>query len=112
MRKDSFVKYFVSPELMHVKLFMKRISLENVCKNSHTQAIFRSDVLDWERTSMKQYKFITIKGDYLTGAVFIEHRELIQEYTKKGYRYVGFVPVEITDLGKLKKIDLTFKTEE
>jgi len=36
---------------------------------------------------------------------------LIDEYAAKGYRYVGFIPVNMTDYGKIKDVDLIFEIE-
>lgn len=37
------------------------------------------------------------------------HREIIDEYTSKGYKYVGFVPVRFGPSGKTLAIDLIFE---
>ena len=39
-----------------------------------------------------------------------EHREVIEEYVmKKGYKYVGFIPVLFGPNGKMMEADLIFK---
>lgn len=39
-----------------------------------------------------------------------EHREVIEEYVmKKGYKYVGFIPVLFGPSGKMMEADLIFK---
>ena len=45
------------------------------------------------------------------GAGTEEHRQVIDEYAVKGYRYVGFIPTDINDHGKIKQIDLIFEIE-
>ncbi|MCR4760752.1 MAG: DUF4177 domain-containing protein [Oscillospiraceae bacterium] len=61
---------------------------------------------------MKKYEFVNIKIGRLVGAKSEEHRKIIQEYAAKGYRYVGYIPTELTDSGKIKFMDLVFETEE
>ena len=41
-----------------------------------------------------------------------EHRKIIQEYAAKGYRYVGFIPTELSDAGKIKCMDLVFELDK
>ena len=39
-----------------------------------------------------------------------EHREVIDEYVeKKGYEYIGFIPLLFGPSGKLLEVDLVFK---
>lgn len=40
-----------------------------------------------------------------------QHRDIINEYVQKGYRYIGYVPTEITGSGELIKIDLIFEKD-
>ena len=40
-----------------------------------------------------------------------EHRQIIDEYAKKGYRYVGYIPTVISDYGKIKDMDLVFEMD-
>ncbi len=60
---------------------------------------------------MKKYEYVRIKGDKVLGCKFEEHREIIDEYARKGFSYVGFVPVNIAEYGKFKEIDLVFEIE-
>ncbi len=61
---------------------------------------------------MKKYEYVRIKGDKLFGAKFEEHRKIIDEYALKGFSYVGYMPVNITEYGKLKEMDLIFEIED
>jgi len=45
------------------------------------------------------------------GAKSEKHRQIIDDYASRGYRYVGYIPTVITDYGKIKDIDLIFETE-
>lgn len=40
---------------------------------------------------MKQYTYVTIQNEKFLGASFTAHREIIDEYAAKGYRYIGFI---------------------
>lgn len=37
---------------------------------------------------------------------------MIDEYAAKGYRYVGYIPTNISDYGKIKDMDLIFELDE
>lgn len=41
-------------------------------------------------------------------AELTSHREVIEEYTSKGYKYLGFVPVKLGPSGKMLALDLVF----
>ncbi len=60
---------------------------------------------------MKKYQYVEVHINKFFGAGSTEHRKLIDEYAAKGYRYVGFIPVNITDYGKIKDLDLIFETD-
>ena len=62
---------------------------------------------------MFKYEYVTIVHESVLGySKFGEHREIINEYAEKGYKYAGFVPVKSDDRGKLIKIDLIFEKQE
>lgn len=63
---------------------------------------------------MKKYEFVTItvKNNPVYNAVSAEHRTVINEWAKRGYRFVGFVPVTQGPSGKMIDIDLIFEAEE
>ncbi len=60
---------------------------------------------------MKQYEYVNIKISKFIGAKSEEHRQIIDEYAKRGYRYVGFIPTNINDYGKIKEMDLVFEID-
>lgn len=60
---------------------------------------------------MKQYEYVHLHIDKFFGAKSKEHRQIIDEYAKKGYRYVGYIPTNITDFGKIKEMDLIFEKD-
>jgi len=41
-----------------------------------------------------------------------EHRRIIDEYAKKGYRYVGYIPTEMEPHGVVGAYDLIFEKNE
>ena len=60
---------------------------------------------------MKQYEYVRLHISKFIGAESKEHRQIIDEYAKKGYRYAGYIPTNITDYGKIKDIDLIFEKD-
>ena len=61
---------------------------------------------------MFKYEYVRIYNDGFFGAKFTQHREIIDEYAQKGYRYAGFVPVKSDGHGKITEIDLIFEKQE
>lgn len=61
---------------------------------------------------MKKYEYVHLKVGKFIGAKSEEHRQVIDEYAQKGYRYVGYIPTLQTDYGKYKEIDLIFETDQ
>ncbi|MFT3985968.1 MAG: DUF4177 domain-containing protein [Lachnospiraceae bacterium] len=64
---------------------------------------------------MLKYEYVTIErenGAMAVQAVFTKHREIIDEYAKKGYGYVGYIPTKIHANGKIIDIDLIFEKQE
>ena len=61
---------------------------------------------------MKKYEYVRVNINRWVGAKSEEHREIINEYARKGYRYVGYIPTNISDYGKIKEMDLVFEMEE
>lgn len=59
-----------------------------------------------------RYEYVTVYIGKFIGAGTEEHREIINEYAARGYRYVGFIPTKITDYGKIKELDLIFEVPE
>lgn len=60
---------------------------------------------------MKKYEYISIKVGRFIGSKSQEHRDIIDEYAKKGYRYIGFIPTDMTDHGKIINMDLIFEID-
>lgn len=60
---------------------------------------------------MKKYEYVNIEIAKFIGAKSEEHRAIIDEYAKKGFRYVGFIPTNISDYGKIKAMDLIFEID-
>lgn len=42
----------------------------------------------------------------------MEHRQIINEHAAEGYRYVGYVPTNMNDHGKIREIDLIFEIDQ
>ena len=60
---------------------------------------------------MKQYEYVSLHIGKFIGAKSEEHRRIIDDYAAQGFRYVGYIPVNLSDYGKLKDIDLVFEKE-
>ncbi len=60
---------------------------------------------------MKKYEYVHIEISKFIGARSEDHRLIIDEYAKKGFRYVGFIPTDISDYGKFKELDLIFEID-
>lgn len=61
---------------------------------------------------MKKYEYVEVHIGKILGARSEEHREIIDAYAAKGYRYVGYIPTNISDNGKIKDMDLIFEKDE
>lgn len=60
---------------------------------------------------MKKYAYVSVHIGEFIGASSEHHREIIDDYAAKGWRYVGFIPTNMNDYGKLKDIDLIFEKD-
>ena len=60
---------------------------------------------------MKKYEYVSVRTNRFFGAKSDKHREIIDEYAEKGWRYVGFIPTKMSDYGKLKEMDLVFEKD-
>ena len=61
---------------------------------------------------MKKYEYVNVRINKFNGAISEEHRQIIDEYAAQGYRYVGFIPTNISDYGKIKEMDLVFEIDQ
>lgn len=59
-----------------------------------------------------RYAYVAVHTGRFCGAKSDEHREIIDEYAKKGFRYVGFIPTVLNDYGKIKDMDLIFEIQD
>lgn len=60
---------------------------------------------------IKKYEYVSIECSKFIGAEIKDHRETIDKYAQKGYKYVGYIPTKISDYGKIKVLDLIFEKE-
>jgi hypothetical protein len=62
---------------------------------------------------MKEYAFVSlsIDVDHLFNTKTPEHRAIIEEKAKSGYRYVDYIPTNMSDYGKIRSMDLIFERE-
>ena len=61
---------------------------------------------------MMKYEYVNVKNAKVFSAKCEKHREIIDEYAAKGYRFVTFIPTNIESYGRIVAYDLVFKKEE
>ena len=61
---------------------------------------------------MYKYIYVKIGNESLIRSVFTQHRDIINKYAEKGYRYVGFIPVRSNNYGRIIEMDLIFETQK
>lgn len=57
------------------------------------------------------YRYIYVEAQAETFFNVANHRELIDEYSQKGWRFVTAIPTEMNGQGYIKKYDLVFEKE-
>ena len=60
---------------------------------------------------MKKYTYVTLETTTFLNFEIDGHREIIDQYAKMGYRYVGFIPINFSGHGVIRQIDLIFETD-
>lgn len=62
---------------------------------------------------MAEYEYVELECENhkATSSSVTGHREIIGEYAKKGYIYVGYIPTKMGPSGKILALDLIFKKE-
>ena len=61
---------------------------------------------------MKRYEYVSVKmGGFLSSELLGKHHEIIDSYSEKGYRYVGYIPTRIENGGRIMEIDLIFEMD-
>ena len=59
---------------------------------------------------MYEYKYIPVEREGWIFAEFPNYREIIDQEAARGWRYAGWMPVDVTS-GAMTKIDLIFERE-
>jgi len=60
---------------------------------------------------MKRYEYVNLSISKVLIPKSEKHRKIIDEYAAKGYRFVGYIPTEITGHGQILSIDLVFESD-
>ena len=60
---------------------------------------------------VKEYLFVNVNINEIFGSHCTVHRRIIDEKAQLGYRYVGYVPTDISDYGKIREMDLVFERD-
>ena len=63
------------------------------------------------RIYMKKYEYVNVNVSGFLGSGTTEHRQIIDEYAAKGYRYVGYIPTDMNNNGKIYEMDLIFEID-
>lgn len=61
---------------------------------------------------MLKYEYVKVYNEAIMSSKFTQHRDIIDQYAKKGYKYAGFVPIKSDGYGRIKEIDLIFEKQE
>jgi len=59
-----------------------------------------------------RYEYVNVKNAKFFSAVYFEHRKIIDEYARKGYRFVCFIPTNIEGYGRITAYDLVFEKDD
>ncbi len=59
---------------------------------------------------MYKYKYVKTRGDSFFD-VSEDHREIIDKYSKEGWRFVSAIPVDFSLHGVIETFDLVFEKE-
>jgi len=61
---------------------------------------------------MISYEYVNVKfKNGFTKNVLEEHKQIIDNYASKGYRYIGYIPTKQVGYGMLAEIDLVFEIQ-
>lgn len=58
------------------------------------------------------YKYIYVQSKAAGFFTDPDHREIIDKYSKEGWRFVAAIPTWFNGEGKIKEYDLVFEKEE
>lgn len=59
-----------------------------------------------------KYEYVNVKNAKIMSAKSFEHRDIINEYAKRGFRFVCFIPTTIEGCGRITSFDLVFEKED
>ena len=63
---------------------------------------------------MKEYEFVEVHVQVGLAALnFTDYRRVVRNYAEKGYRFVGYVPTQVSSgpYGSIQKMDLVFEKD-
>ena len=58
-----------------------------------------------------EYEYVEVDAEGFFHSKFREYRKTIDEYAKKGYRFVAAVPTEVNGHGQTLSMDLIFEKQ-
>lgn len=64
---------------------------------------------------MKEYEYASVdykmREAFMLGYGISEHREIIDDYAARGYRYVDSIVTEVDNGARIRKVDLVFEKD-
>ncbi len=60
---------------------------------------------------MKKYEFVSVYIEKLFGARSENHRQIINEYAEKGYRFIACIPTKINGNEVIINVDMVFEKD-
>lgn len=61
---------------------------------------------------MKKYAYERLHIGRIFSSKVENYRGIIDDYAKRGYRYVGYIPINIEAYGRIVELDLIFETDD
>jgi hypothetical protein len=58
------------------------------------------------------YKYIFVEAQGVRMLASADHRELIDKYSKEGWKFITAIPTAFSGYGVIKKYDLVFEKED
>lgn len=58
-----------------------------------------------------EYESLLYKKEYMLFPTLEDHRQVIDDYARRDYRFVGVIPTEVDLHGCPRKVDLIFEKE-
>ena len=61
---------------------------------------------------MYKYEYVKVDNEAIMASKFTKHRDIINQYAEKGFRFAGFIPIKSDGYGRIKEMDLIFEKQD